>query len=125
MLVAGLNGAGRWPAVSEWDLGIAGLGLLAVMSLVFGLLAQLIVGRQVTRWLWLYSALGYFLAGILVSEVWFGWATEEELQPNIDGLSFDEVLLLVTLAGLIAALTARFMLRRKGRAGGSAGRPAG
>lgn len=44
--------------------------------------------------LWLFSAVVYFVAGILVSEVWFGWATEEELQPNIDGLSFDEVLLM-------------------------------
>lgn len=108
----------------QWDLGIAGLLLLAAMSLAFGLLAHLIVGRHVTRWLWLYAALAYFVVGILVSEAWFGWATGEELQPNIDGLSFDEVQL-VTLAGLIAALTARFMLRRKGRAGGSAGKPAG
>ena len=28
---------------------------------------------------------GYFVLGLLVSEAWFGWATEEELQPNIDG----------------------------------------
>lgn len=87
----------------RWDLGIAGLGLLAAMSLGFGLIAHLIVGRVVTRWLWLISAIVYFAAGILVSEVWFGWATEEELQPNIDGLSFDEVNL-VTLVGLVGAL---------------------
>ncbi|AUZ33891.1 hypothetical protein C3B78_05065 [Arthrobacter sp. PGP41] len=31
----------------------------------------------------------------------------------------------VTLAGLIAAVTARLVLRRRGRAGGSAGKPAG
>ena len=107
----------------QWDLGIAGLLLLAAMSLAFGLVAHLIVGRHVTRWLWLYAALAYFVAGILVSQAWFGWATEEELQPNIDGLSFDEVQL-VTLAGLIAAVTARLVLRRRGRAGGSAGKPA-
>lgn len=110
--------------MAQWDLGIAGLLLLAAMSLAFGLVAHLIVGRHVARWLWLYAALAYFVAGILVSEAWFGWATEEDLQPNIDGLSFDEVQL-VTLAGLIAALTARSVLRRKGRAGGSAGKPAG
>lgn len=75
----------------QWDLGIAGLLLLAAMSLAFGLVAHLIVGRHVARWLWLYAALAYFVAGILVSEAWFGWATEEDLQPNIDGLSFDEV----------------------------------
>jgi hypothetical protein len=99
-----------------WDLGIAGAGVLAAMSLVFGLVVQLIVGKPGGRRLWFYAALGYFLAGILVSEVWFGWATEAELQPNIDGLSFDEVQL-VTLAGLIGAVIARFMLRGKGHPG--------
>lgn len=98
--------------MDRWDLGIAGLGLLAAMSVAFGLVAHLIVGRRVSRWLWLYAAAGYFVAGILVSEVWFGWATEAELQPNIDGLSFDEVQL-VTLAGLIAAVTARIVLRKR------------
>lgn len=44
-------GAGRWLAVPQWDLGIAGLLLLAAMSLAFGLVAHLIVGRHVTRWL--------------------------------------------------------------------------
>jgi hypothetical protein len=102
--------------VMRWDMGINGLGLLAAMSLAFGLIAHLIVGKGLTRWLWLWSAIAYFLAGILVSEVWFGWATERELQPNIDGLSFDEVNL-VTLAGLIAALIARYMVRRKKREG--------
>lgn len=109
--------------MARWDLGIAGLALLAVMALAFGLVARLIVGRRMTRWLWLYSAAAYFLAGILVSEVWFGWATGAELQPNIDGLSFDEVQL-VTLAGLLAALTARYVLRRKERAGGASRKPA-
>lgn len=100
--------------MAQWDLGIAGLALLTGMSLVFGLLAHLIVGRGVARWLWLYAAAAYLIAGILVSEVWFGWATEEELQPNIDGLSFDEVQL-VTLAGLVAAVAARLVLGRKRR----------
>jgi len=106
----------------RWDLGIQGLGLLAAMSLGFGLIAHLIVGKGVTRWLWLISAIVYFFAGILVSEVWFGWATEEELQPNIDGLSFDEVNL-VTLVGIVAALIAGYVVRRNRRTGGSAGHP--
>ena len=107
--------------MSQWDLGIAGLALLAAMSLAFGLVAHLIVGWHVNRWLWLWAALSYFVSGILVSEVWFGWATGEELQPNIDGLSFDEVQL-VTFAGLVAAVAARVVLRRRSRAGGPAGR---
>ena len=103
----------------RWDLGIAGLGLLVAMALVFGLIAHLIVGRNVVRWGWLWWAIGYFVAGILVSEAWFGWATGRELQPNIDGLSFDEVQL-VTFAGLLAALIVRLIVRRRRRAGGPA-----
>lgn len=44
--------------------------------------------------------------GVLISEVWFGWATQEELQPNIDGLSFDEVLLDLA-PGVVALLLIR------------------
>ena len=99
-----------------WDLGIVGLGLLAAMSLAFGLIAQWIVGKRATRWLWILAAMAYFLAGILVSEVWFGWATERDLQPNIDGLSFDEVQL-VTLAGLVAALIGRYLVHRNPHTG--------
>ena len=78
----------------QWDLGLQGIGVLAAMSLGFGAIAQLIVGRWITRWLWAIAAATYFVSGLLISEVWFGWATEAELQPNIDGLSFDEVLLI-------------------------------
>lgn len=106
----------------RWDLGFAGLGLLTVMSLAFGLIAHWIVGKGLTRWLWLFAGILYFFAGLLVSEVWFGWATERELQPNIDGLSFDEVQL-VTLAGLVAALITRFVLRRKPHPKGPAQKP--
>lgn len=106
--------------VVRWDLGIEGVGLLAAMSLGFGLIAHLIVGRGVTRWLWLVSAIAYFVAGIAVSEVWFGWATEEDLQPNIGGLSVDEVHL-VTFAGLLAALIARYVVRRKRHGGDRSG----
>ena len=105
-----------------WDLGIAGLGLLAGMSLAFGVIAQWIVGKRPTRWLWILAATAYFLAGILVSEVWFGWATGRELQPNIDGLSFDEVQL-VTLTGLVAALIARYLVRRSPHTGQPAQKP--
>ena len=99
----------------EWDLGLQGLGLLVAMGLGFGPVAQLVAGRTTTRWLWLIAAAAYVLAGILVSEWWFGWATEEELQPNIDGLSFDEVFLIVTLPLLVALLVVRRVSRRAGR----------
>jgi hypothetical protein len=99
----------------QWDLGIQGLGLLVLMSLVFGAFAQLVAGRSTTRWMWLIAAGIYFACGLFVSEVWFGWATEEELQPNIDGLSFDEVLLLGLFPGVAAVLVTRYVSRRRRR----------
>jgi hypothetical protein len=85
------------------------------MSLGFGVIAQLVAGRATTRWLWLIAAAAYFLGGLFTSEVWFGWATEEELQPNIDGLSFDEVLLIALIPGIAAVLVTRYMTRRSQR----------
>ena len=97
-----------------WDLGLSGLIYLVAISLAFGLLAQLIAGRVTTKWLWLIAAGGFFVLGLFISEVLFGWATEEDLQPNIDGLSRDEVLLGV-IPGIVAVLLARrWGLRRQG-----------
>jgi hypothetical protein len=77
----------------EWDLGLQGIGVLLLMSLGFGVVTQLAFGRATTRWIGLVVAAVHFVAGLFISEVWFGWATAADLQPNIDGLSFDEVLL--------------------------------
>lgn len=98
----------------QWDLGLQGLGVLALMSLGFGVIAQLIVGRLTTRWLWAIAAATYFVSGLFISEVWFGWATEAELQPNIDGLSFDEVMLVDLVPGLLAVLLTWFVARSGG-----------
>jgi hypothetical protein len=100
----------------RWDLGLQGLGLLAVMALGFGLIAHL-VARWVTRWMWAIASVGFFLAGLVVSEVWFGWATQAELQPNIDGLSFDEVLLFGMVASVLTVVAAWSLgrARRDGR----------
>lgn len=95
----------------QWDLGPQGVALLLVMSLGFGLLAQALIGKVTTTRVWLIATAGYFVVGLLISEVWFGWATEEELQPNIDGLSFDEVLLGV-IPGVAILLAIRYWLRR-------------
>ncbi|MGH3330869.1 MAG: hypothetical protein ACRDPJ_06115 [Nocardioidaceae bacterium] len=97
----------------QWDLGLQGLGLLMTMSLGLGVIAQLVAGRATTRWLWLIAAAAYFVGGLLISEVWFGWATEEDLQPNIDGLSFDEVLLIGLVPVIAAALVSRYVSRRR------------
>ena len=94
----------------EWDLGTQGLGVLALMCLGFGLFAHVVAARDTTRWVGIIAGVAYFVVGLLISEAWFGWATEEELQPNIDGLSFDEVLL-----GLVPAVIAVLIARHVGR----------
>jgi hypothetical protein len=101
--------------VMQWDLGLQGVGLLIAMSLGFGVIAQLVAGKATTRWLWLVAAAGYFIGGLFISEVWFGWATQEELQPNIDGLSFDEVLLIGLVPGILTVLVTRYVTRRTRR----------
>jgi len=96
----------------HWDLGANGLLYLAAMSIVFGLIAQLLSWRAGPKWLWAAVTVVYFGVGLLVSEVWFGWATEEDLQPNIDGLSRDEVLLIGLVPVAAAVVLTRWMARR-------------
>lgn len=94
----------------DWDLGPLGLLLLLAMSAGFALGAQLLMWR-VTHRIWLIVGVTYFLVGLFTSEVWFGWATEEDLQPNIDGLSFDEVLGVGLLATLLVMLVTWLVVR--------------
>jgi hypothetical protein len=97
----------------QWDLGLQGLGVLAVMSLGFGVIAQLVIGRHTTKWLWAITGATYFVAGLFISEIWFGWATGADLQPNIDGLSFDEVLLFGFVPGAVAVLATWYATRSR------------
>jgi hypothetical protein len=99
----------------EWDLGLQGIGVLLAMATAFGVIVQLLMWRITTHWLWVIAAAGYFASGLFVSEVWFGWATEEDLQPNINGLSFDEVLLLAPLGGILVVLATWFVTSRTRR----------
>src|SRR5688572_372894 len=99
-----------------WDLGFAGVGVLIAMSLGFGLLAEVLAGRgRTTGWLPLIAAASFFVSGLVTSEIWFGWATEEDLQPNIDGLSFDEVLLFGILGGVASVLVTRYLTSDHGK----------
>ena len=108
----------------QWDLGLGGVGLLIGMSLGFGVIAHLVV-RGTTRWLWLIAAAGYFVGGLVTSEVWFGWAAQEELQPIIDGLSFDEVLLFGLVSGIVTVLITRYVSRRNRRGSSDGDGPGG
>lgn len=92
----------------QYDLGLAGLGLLLVLSLGFGVIAQ-IAGRAEAPWLWLLGGAGWFVGGLYMSEVLFATATVDEIQPIIDGLAFDESLLGGLIGGVVATLIARFV----------------
>jgi hypothetical protein len=100
--------------IMQWDLGIQGIGLLLVMSLGFGLVAHLALAGRTTNWMGVIASAAFFVVGLISSEVWFGWATVEELQPNIDGLSFDEALMAGLVAGILAVV-GTWLLTRRGR----------
>ena len=101
----------------RWDLGLEGWAVLGAMSLGFGLLAGLVVGKGVGRRVLatVITTVACFGVGLITSEGLFGWATEEELQPNVDGLSRDEVLLSSVLTTALIVLTMRYLARRAGR----------
>ena len=107
----------------RWDLGVQGVAVLSMMSLGFGVVAWLVFGRLAARWVPVAAAGAFFGVGVLISEVWFGWATEAQLPPNIDGLSFDETLLGV-LAGVVVLVVVRVLLKRRSTAGHATGRRA-
>ena len=105
----------------QWDLGLEGLALLGVIALGFGAGAGLLAGGGVGRRLvaLVVTTLACFGTGLLTSEWLFGWATEEDLQPNIDGLSRDEVLLSSLLTTVLVLVVLRYAVKRRDR------RPAG
>ena len=94
----------------QWDLGTEGPPLPTAPSPVFGAFPQLVFLGRGVWWIGLVAATVSFAMGLFISEVWFGWATEAELQPNIDGLSFDEVLIGYLILGAVV-LVVRFVTR--------------
>lgn len=101
----------------QWDLGLQGLALLAALSLGFGAVAGLFVGQgwKHRAWSAVGTAVACFGVGLLTSEVWFGWATEEDLQPNVDGLSFDEVLLSAVFTTVLLVVVIRRLSHHPGQ----------
>ena len=98
----------------SWDLGLEGVALLGAISLGFGVVAGLLVGDGWTRRLWAtaITTVAAFGTGLLTSEGLFGWATEEDLQPNVDGLSRDEVLLSSLLTTALVVVVMRYLAHR-------------
>lgn len=99
----------------QWDLGLQGLAVLGAISLGFGVVAAFLVGRGRAHRLWasVITTVACFGVGVLTSEWLFGWATEEDLQPNIDGLSRDEVLLSSVVTTALVLLAMRYVTRRR------------
>jgi short subunit fatty acids transporter len=100
----------------QWDVGPQGLAVLGALSLGLGLVAGLVVGKSVAHRLLAtaITTVACFGVGLATSEVLLGWATEEELQPNIDGLSRDEVLLSTLLTTAVVVLVMRHLAHRAG-----------
>jgi hypothetical protein len=94
-----------------YDLESVGLTILIGFSFGFGAIAQLIVGNHASRWLWLAGAAGWFIGGIVASEIIVGTMTVEEIQPIIGGLAFDEALLGGAVVGLVAVVATWFLTR--------------
>lgn len=101
----------------QWDLGLEGLAVLGAISLGFGAVAAILVGGGLAHRVWgtVITTVACFGVGLLISEWLFGWATEEELQPNIDGLSRDEVVLSSMVTTALVVLSMRYVARRRQR----------
>ena len=97
----------------NYDLGLSGLGILVLISAAFGGVVHLVgIGRP---WGGVVSAAGWFVGGLIASEVVWGTLTADEIQPIVDGLAFDESLLGGLLGGVTAALVVWMLTRRGAR----------
>ena len=106
------SGPRNGETMMEYDIGLQGLGILAGMSLVFGVLAQLIAARISTRWIGAIGAIGFLVGGLVASEWIFAWATVDDLQPLIDGLLLDEAMLGGIVVGLVAVAVTWLVTRQ-------------
>jgi hypothetical protein len=95
------------------DLGLQGWALLIIPALVFGAIAQAIFWKSGPHWLWLVGVVAWVAGGFAASEIVFGAeTTEENLQPLINGLLWDEALMGGLLVGFAAVLATVFLYRR-------------
>jgi hypothetical protein len=94
-----------------YDIGSTGQIILLGFAFGFGAIAQLILGRSRSSWLWLAGAVGWAAGAIFASEVLFATATVDEIQPIIDGLAFDEALLGGLIGGVVLVAIAWLVAR--------------
>jgi len=86
----------------QFDLGIAGLGLLILISLAFGVLFQL-AGKPGTTFDWAIVGIGWFIGALIASEV-VGVDIGSRI---VDGLSLDAVVVGGGIVGVPLALVLR------------------
>ncbi len=102
------------------DLGLQGWALLIIPALVFGAIAQAVFWKLGPRWLWLVGAVAWVAGGFVASEVVFGAeTTEENLQPLINGLLWDEASLTGLLVGLAAVMVTVYLYRHSHQPSGA------
>ena len=94
-----------------FEIGNYGIQIVIGFAVGFGAIAQVIAGRNANRWLWVAGTLGWIVGALVVSEVLFGTMTEEQIQPIIDGLAYDEALLGGLIGGLVAFVVAWMVTR--------------
>jgi hypothetical protein len=97
-----------------YNLESLGLTILVGFSFGFGAIAQLIIGKRGPGWLWLAGAVGWFVGGIVASEIIVGTMTVDEIQPIVGGLAFDEALLGGLIGGLLLVAAAWLVSRPRG-----------
>lgn len=100
------------------DLALEGFALVFMFSMIFGGVAHVVLARSSTPWMWLIGALAFVVGGLIASEVFFGNATVDDVQPFIGGLAVDESLLGGLALGVPVVLVAWYLSR-----GSRIGRP--
>ncbi len=97
----------------HYDLGNYGFQILFFFSIGFGGIAQAVAGNRMTRWLWLIAGTGWFIGGLVASEVLVGTMTVDQIQPIFDGLAYDEAFVGGLIGGLIAVAGTWYVTRRE------------
>jgi hypothetical protein len=72
---------------------------------------SVIFGAASHSWMWLVGAAAFMVGGLITSEVFFGNATVDDVQPFIGGLAVDESVLGGLLLGVPVVLVSRYVVR--------------
>ena len=96
----------------NFNLALEGFALLFMFSVIFGSLAHVLLARSSTPWMWLIGSAAFFVGGLIASEIVWGTATIDEVQPIIGGLAVDESMLGGLLLGVPVVLVSWYLGRQ-------------